>query len=384
MSNNVPPGQPQSWPGYPPQPPQPGYPPQDYSSQGYPPPQGYHPHGHPPPQGYPPLPSSHTPQSWQPGRTNLPAPPYGAPGRVVPEGNKSFVVTFVLSVFLGVFGADRFYLGKPGSALLKLITFGGFGYWWLIDVIVTLTGHQRDSSGLKLEGYEKYKKTVWKVIGGYFGVVIAFSIFVQLVFTPDGSGLTIFGWTLFGGLAIAGAIAGVVWFTRYRGQDDEVLEETDERDPIPPRVRAELDKLRELRPLYLAQEPMGSPSAAAVAKEIEALVKNVPELFQRLKNKADKEQLGFARAEYTDKLARLTAALDRDYMLDLIINPHLWSNPEEQVRKVQSALEAVSEQVLDNIRSVNALRSLVFQVSLDGLDGIEGLDGFEHPRRELP
>lgn len=60
---------------------------------------------------------------------------------MVPEGNKSFVVTFVLSVFLGVFGADRFYLGKPGSALLKLITFGGFGYWWLIDVIVTLTGH---------------------------------------------------------------------------------------------------------------------------------------------------------------------------------------------------------------------------------------------------
>ena len=70
---------------------------------------------------------------------------------------KSFVVTWLLSLLLGTFGIDRFYLGKIGTGILKLITLGGFGLWTLIDLIITLVGAQRDKQGRSLEGYDQYK-----------------------------------------------------------------------------------------------------------------------------------------------------------------------------------------------------------------------------------
>ncbi|MBN9612141.1 MAG: Ltp family lipoprotein [Actinobacteria bacterium] len=60
-------------------------------------------------------------------------------------------------------GVDRFYLGKIGTGLLKLVTFGGLGIWWLVDIILTLAGAQRDKKGLKLAGYDQHKKIAWIV-----------------------------------------------------------------------------------------------------------------------------------------------------------------------------------------------------------------------------
>lgn len=50
---------------------------------------------------------------------------------------KSWLVALLLSVFLGPFGIDRFYLGHTGLGALKLVlNWGTFGIWWLIDVIL--------------------------------------------------------------------------------------------------------------------------------------------------------------------------------------------------------------------------------------------------------
>lgn len=72
-------------------------------------------------------------------------------------GEKSFMVTWLLSLFLGLIGADRFYVGKVGTGILKLITFGGLGLWYIIDLIIILTGSMRDKDGDKLNGYGKNK-----------------------------------------------------------------------------------------------------------------------------------------------------------------------------------------------------------------------------------
>ncbi|HIH04853.1 TPA: TM2 domain-containing protein [Candidatus Woesearchaeota archaeon] len=67
-----------------------------------------------------------------------------------PEKRK-FIIALLLSIFVGAFGVDRFYMGLIGTGILKLITLGGCGVWWLIDLILIATNQLRDADGNYLE-----------------------------------------------------------------------------------------------------------------------------------------------------------------------------------------------------------------------------------------
>lgn len=146
-------------------------------------------------------------------------------------------------------------------------------------------------------------------------------------------------------------------------------------DPVPAGIRLRVNRLRELRADYAAVP--GSPVAAETAAAIDALASHVEQLFIRLDAKAGEDQSVLAEAEYSDKLARLVAALDRDYLLDLLTRPDLWDAPDERIGEVRDALTAVTTQIVDNIKQVNARRGLLFQVSLDSLIGRSELRDWE-------
>jgi TM2 domain-containing membrane protein YozV len=70
-----------------------------------------------------------------------------AEGSTPPAGGKDWLTTLLLAIFLGSLGVDRFYAGHTGLGVLKLITCGGVGIWWLIDIILIATGSYKDGNG---------------------------------------------------------------------------------------------------------------------------------------------------------------------------------------------------------------------------------------------
>ena len=61
--------------------------------------------------------------------------------------DKSQKTALLLSFFLGVFAADRFYLGHYITAVFKLLTFGGFGIAYFIDLMLIVTGSLGPANG---------------------------------------------------------------------------------------------------------------------------------------------------------------------------------------------------------------------------------------------
>jgi TM2 domain-containing membrane protein YozV len=105
-----------------------------------------------PPSQYPPQQQYGQPQYQQQyGQPQYQQPQYGQP----PYGNvqtqqKDWLTTLLLCLFLGWIGVHRFYTGHTVIGVIQLLTAGGCGIWWIVDLIMILTGSYKDSNGFPL------------------------------------------------------------------------------------------------------------------------------------------------------------------------------------------------------------------------------------------
>ena len=83
---------------------------------------------------------------------------------------------FFLSLFLGIFGADRFYAKKTGTGVLKLLTLGVSGIWWLVDLFLIASGKFSDASG-KIIGKFNIKAFC---IASFFSIIFMIFMFQSL------------------------------------------------------------------------------------------------------------------------------------------------------------------------------------------------------------
>ena len=64
---------------------------------------------------------------------------------------KDGTTALLLSIFLGFFGIDMFYLNRPIRGIIKFAT-GGLGGWlYFYDILMILTDNMTDGNGLQLE-----------------------------------------------------------------------------------------------------------------------------------------------------------------------------------------------------------------------------------------
>lgn len=60
---------------------------------------------------------------------------------------KSGIACLLFLILLNPFGLHRMYVGKVGTGILYLLTLGGLGIWWLIDLILIVSGSFTDADG---------------------------------------------------------------------------------------------------------------------------------------------------------------------------------------------------------------------------------------------
>ncbi len=70
------------------------------------------------------------------------------------ESPKSRLYALLFCIFLGWAGIHRFYVNKMGTGIAMVLTGGGFGLWWFVDIVLISLGTFKDKENLPL--------TTWK------------------------------------------------------------------------------------------------------------------------------------------------------------------------------------------------------------------------------
>ena len=76
------------------------------------------------------------------------------------EEKKPHGTTLLLCFFLGIFGIHRIYTGYTLIGLIQFLTGGGYGIWFLIDLVSLWTNKFRDANGNELQDYDNLCVTI--------------------------------------------------------------------------------------------------------------------------------------------------------------------------------------------------------------------------------
>lgn len=60
---------------------------------------------------------------------------------------KPYTATLYITIFFGILGIHRFYVGKMGTGVLYLLTVGFGGLGWILDIFQVLSGNFTDKQG---------------------------------------------------------------------------------------------------------------------------------------------------------------------------------------------------------------------------------------------
>jgi len=105
------------------------------------------------------------------------------------------------------------------------------------------------------------------------------------------------------------------------------------------------------------------PKIVGVSKDMRALL-------ERLADRGTPQQLLIAQTQYADILEKTVMCVSPKYLKDIIDNPTYWHHPEKRLAEVEAVLDAVPEQIVQNIRQVNSSSDLDFQTALAVLGNI--------------
>lgn len=64
---------------------------------------------------------------------------------------KKRLIALLLCMFFGWTGIHRFYVDKIWTGVALMFTFGGFGLWIPVDILLILLGFFKDSEGKPLK-----------------------------------------------------------------------------------------------------------------------------------------------------------------------------------------------------------------------------------------
>lgn len=99
---------------------------------------------------------------------------------------KTFKTVWLISVFGGWLGLDRFYMGHVGTGVLKLLGLGWYGIWWTVDMIRLLRGRQADKNGVLVEDRENFRPVAVVISTVLFTLIgLCWLIVILAAMTPS-------------------------------------------------------------------------------------------------------------------------------------------------------------------------------------------------------